>query len=201
MKETNEPTNIIISGVGGQGVLTLSGIIAESAAADGYDVTTAEVHGLAMRFGHLEVHLRFGKKIHSPLVPDCEADLLIGLEPIETLRSSRYIGTETAVVFDTKKSIPVKMHLHRQQYPSTAEVAGALRKASKRVIPVNASDLTKKETGSTLQSNIYLLGICIGAKLIRMNSATIMKKLDLLPGADMNKRMFKLGIQHSRKYK
>lgn len=194
-------TNIVISGVGGQGVLTLAGTIAEAAASEGNDVTTAEVHGLALRFGHLDVHVRFGKKVHSPLVPDCRADLVIGLEPIETLRAGRYIGKDTTVVFDTFKSVPVKMHLHREEYPSTREVVRELKTASGRIFPTNASEITRKETGSTLQSNIYLLGLCVGAKLIPLKQGSVTKALEGLPMPETNKKMFKLGLKHSRRFR
>lgn len=191
MKE--ETTNIVISGVGGQGVLTLAVAIAEAATAEGYDVTTAEIHGLAMRFGHLEVHVRIGKRVLSPLVPDCEANLVIGLEPIETLRASRYLDRETTVVFDTLKAIPVKMHLHKEEYPSIGEITKALKTTTKKVLPMDASKIVKKELGSTLQSNSYILGYCVGAKLIRLKQSSVMKVLDLLPAANKNKEAFKLG--------
>jgi indolepyruvate ferredoxin oxidoreductase beta subunit len=194
-----DTTNIVISGVGGQGVLTLASVIAETAMSQGLEVTTAEVHGLAMRFGHLEVHLRMGKKIHSPLVPDCGADIVIGLEPIETLRASRYIGKDTAIVFDTFKSIPIKMHLHRKGYPDIKKIVSSLKTVSKRVIAVDASETTKKETGTALQSNIYLLGLCVGAKMMPLDQGMIMKTLELLPRPENNIKMFKLGVQHSKK--
>jgi len=188
-------TNVVISGIGGQGVLTLASVIAESALSQGYDVTTAEVHGLAMRFGHLEVHLRFGKKIYSPLVPDKEADLVIGLEPIETLRAARYIGKGTAVVFDTAKSIPNKMHIHREQYPEIKTITAALQKISKIVKSLPASEITKKYTGSNLQANIYLLGFLIKSKMIAINQKNILKTLELLPAPESNKLIFKAGLQ------
>lgn len=194
-----DTTNIVISGVGGQGVLTLASVIAETAMSQGLDVTTAEVHGLAMRFGHLEVHLRMGKKIHSSLVPDCSAGVVIGLEPIETLRASRYVGKDTTIVFDTFKSIPIKMHLHKKEYPDIKKIVSALKTASKRVIAVDASETTKKETGTALQSNIYLLGICVGARLMPLDQDAIMKTLEALPGPENNIKMFKLGVQHSKK--
>ena len=188
-------TNIIISGIGGQGVLTLAVVMAESALRQGYDVTTAEVHGLAMRFGHLDVHLRFGKKILSPLVPDGEADLVIGLEPIEALRAARYISKDTAVVFDTSPLIPNKMHIHREQYPDTKKITEALRKISKSVKPIPASDITKKRMGSDRQANIYLLGYLVKSKLVDISQKNILGTLELLPSPETNKQVFKLGFQ------
>jgi len=188
-------TNIIISGIGGQGVLTLAVVMAESALRQGYDVTTAEVHGLAMRFGHLDVHLRFGKKVPSPLVPDGEADLVIGLEPIEALRAARYISKDTAVIFDTSPLIPNKMHIHKEQYPDTKKVADALKKISKSVKPIPASDITKKRTGSDRQANSYLLGYLVKSKFFSINQKNILDTLALLPSPDANKQMFKLGLQ------
>jgi len=194
-KNKDKPVNILISGIGGQGVLTLAVVMAEAAVSQGYDVTTAEVHGLAMRFGHLEVHLRLGKKINSPLIPDGEADLVIGLEPLEALKAARYIGKDTTVIFDTEKSIPNKMHIQREQYPDTNKVVDMLKKISKTVKTIPASEIAKKLTGSDRQSNIYLLGYLVKSKLISINQQNIMKTLDLLPFPEINKQMFKAGMK------
>lgn len=197
-QDITDVTNIIISGIGGQGVLTLAGLIAEAAAMEGYDVTTAEVHGLSMRFGHLDVHVRIGKKIYSPLIADGSAHLIIGLEMIETLRVNRYIGESSVIVFDTLKSVPIKMHLHNETYPKTAEIVKELKNLSNYVFPIEASEIVKKEVGSPLYANIYLLGYCVGSNLIKLRMSSILKQLENLPNSKINKYIFRLGVNHAR---
>lgn len=79
--------NIILVGVGGQGIITLTRILAQAALIERYDVKTSELHGLSQRGGSVEAHVRFGAKIYSPLVKRAGADLIISLEIQETLRA------------------------------------------------------------------------------------------------------------------
>ena len=194
----DKTTNVIISGIGGQGVITLALVIAESAFKQGYDVKTAEVHGLAMRFGHIDVHVRFGKKVYSSLVPDGEADLVISLEPLEALRMSRYMNKNTKVVFDSAKLIPNEMHLRKQQYPEIKSILKLIKKVSKHVRAVDASGVVKKYTGSLIQSNIYLLGHVTAQKMIPLKKNFVldgMKEVVSEKFFDTNKEIFELGFK------
>ena len=80
--------DIVLTGVGGQGIITLQKIISEAAIKQGYDVKASELHGLAQRGGHIECHVRIGKKIYSSLVRQGNADLIIALEPLEGMRAT-----------------------------------------------------------------------------------------------------------------
>ena len=86
----NKNFNIVIVGTGGQGLITLLQILAEAALIEKFDVKTSELHGLSQRGGSVEVHIRFGKKIHSPLVAQASADLILALEAQETLKASTF---------------------------------------------------------------------------------------------------------------
>jgi len=91
----NKPFNIIITGVGGQGVITLTQIIAEAALIEGKDVKTSELHGLSQKGGSVQTHIRFGKKVYSPLIAEGKADLILSLEIIEGLRKINYANSKT----------------------------------------------------------------------------------------------------------
>ena len=84
---TNKNFNIILTGVGGQGIITLLSVIDEAAFVEGYDIKSSELHGLSQRGGSVEAHIRFGKKVYSPMVSNGKADLIIALEALEALRS------------------------------------------------------------------------------------------------------------------
>src|ERR1035437_8016174 len=81
-----EPTNLLISGVGGQGVILASYVLSQAAMAAGYDVKQSEVHGMSQRGGSVTSHLRFGDKIWSPLITPGTADILLSFEALEALR-------------------------------------------------------------------------------------------------------------------
>ena len=89
-----EEFNILIGGVGGQGILLVSRILAAAAKESGLKVISGETHGLAQRMGSISVHLRFGAEVYGPLVPWGRADLILGLEPVETLRHVEYLSKE-----------------------------------------------------------------------------------------------------------
>ena len=93
--------SVIIKGVGGQGIVTLVAIIDQAAFLDGYDVRSSELHGLSQREGSVEAHVKFGKKVYSPLVYKGQADLIIGQELLEGLRSVALAGAQTKFLINT----------------------------------------------------------------------------------------------------
>ena len=95
MKKNFEQFNMLIVGTGGQGQITLLQILAEAALSEGKEIKTSELHGLSQRGGSVEVHLRFGKKIFSPLVSQGKADLILGLEMQECLKACYYANPKT----------------------------------------------------------------------------------------------------------
>lgn len=79
-------TNILVVGIGGQGVMTAAEVLSQTALSQGYDVKKTEVAGMAQRGGVVTSHIRFGEKVLSPAIPEGEADILVGFEPAESLR-------------------------------------------------------------------------------------------------------------------
>jgi indolepyruvate ferredoxin oxidoreductase beta subunit len=192
--------NIVLTGVGGQGVLTLGMIIAEAALNQGYDVRTTELHGLAQRGGSIPFHIRFGKKMYTPLVLEGEADLIISLEPLEALRSCYYGSKQHKTIFliDNDPVVPLSVSVLGETYPSIKEIESSLKDFSKKVISLNASEIVKKETGSEIAANIYLLGYAVGKKLIPLKEKLIIQTMaELSPKYfETNKKVFELGIKH-----
>ena len=88
--------NIIITGVGGQGLITLLQVIGQAALQEGYDVKTSELHGLSQRGGSVSVHIRFGRQIFSPIIAQGQADLVLALEMQEALAGAEFASKKTA---------------------------------------------------------------------------------------------------------
>jgi len=183
-----EKFDIIFAGVGGQGVLTIAGIVARAALLEGYDVKAAELHGLAMRFGAVETHLRFGTKIFSPLVKTGEADLVISLEPVEAVRASVYANKKTSYVFDTKDQAPIGSHLEKKPYPSMDEIVSTLKKFSPqgKVVKMDASDIAKKNYGSVVAANTLILGKALAEGLLPLKKESIIHAMSHV----MNEKVF-----------
>ncbi len=192
--------NVVIAGIGGQGVLTLAFVISSAALKEGYDVKTSELHGLAQRGGSVSSHVRFGRKIYSPLVRECEANLIIGLEPLETLRSCYYSSKEngTAIVFDTFKIVPLSVSALNENYPSLEEIENILKDFSSKIFPFNATEISVKEFGRGVFSNVLLLGYAFGFGLIPLKKEKIIEGIkENVPQKYLNENLkaFELGIQ------
>jgi indolepyruvate ferredoxin oxidoreductase beta subunit len=191
--------NIVISGTGGQGVLTLQNIISEAAVKQGYDVKTSELHGLSQRGGGISSHIRFGDKIYSPLVLQGEANLVIGLEPLEALRVCYYASKKnnTAFLVNSERILPLSVTVLKEKYPSLKEIKKILAGFSSEVIVLDASEAVKKETGGTVAANIFLLGYACGKKLIPIKKEFLLEGIKEVISEkyfENNKKVFELGF-------
>ena len=150
--------NLIITGIGGQGILTFGSIISEAALLEGYEVKTAELHGLSQRGGHTEMHVRFGERIYSPLVRQGNADLIISLELLESLRACYYASKEkTKFLINNYKIPPLSVYLEKTSYPEIEEIKEILKNFSLKFEIVD----TQKVVKNLVLSNVYLLGYAI----------------------------------------
>ncbi len=182
-----ENFNIIVTGYGGQGILTAAHVAAEAALKQGYDVTETELHGLAQRGGSLDCHIRFGKKIFSPLVSRGEADLIIAFEALEALRACYWANKNTKIIINSKVF---------RSSSSLNEIISKIRKTTKKIYIVDADKLVKKETGSATGVNIFLLGCAIGKKAIPLKKEAVLQaiKEKIRPQfLDENLMLFKKG--------
>jgi len=102
--------NIIFAGVGGQGVLLVSGIVSQAAILSGADVKGNEVHGMAQRGGSVLAQVRFGPKVYSPLVWEGTVDLLVSLEESEALRYAHFLKSDGVAVVSKQRIIPVTVY-------------------------------------------------------------------------------------------
>lgn len=164
--------NIIIVGTGGQGLITLLKILAEAAKIEGLDVRTSELHGLSQRGGSVECHIRFGKKIYSPLVEAGAADFIFALEQNEALRAAYYGSKAKTLFLINKMSIFSMASVGKELSP--AQISNNLKEFAKKSIFVDASEIVKKETGSIVTTAIYMLGYATRKKLIPLKEKSVL---------------------------
>ncbi len=153
--------NIVIAGVGGQGIITTAKILAEAALIEGRNVLVAETHGLSQRGGSVVVHVRVGD-VEAPLIPPGMGDLLIGLEAIEAARYASLLAPGASVVMNEDLQPPP---LPRVKAPSLGDVLGSLKAAGLRVYSVNAVEEALK-LGDARSANTLLLGYTAGLGLL-----------------------------------
>ncbi len=148
--------DVVVVGVGGQGILTFSNILARASMNAGINVITSEVHGMAQRGGSVEVHVRIGD-VHSPLIPFGSADVMVALEPVEALRKAEYVGKRTLVIVNTKPIIPISVTLGLANYPKVEDVLKSMGELARDVVSLNAFDIAKK-AGDVRCVNVVMLG-------------------------------------------
>lgn len=149
--------NVLIVGVGGQGVLLASRVIGEAAMRECQEVVMSEVHGMAQRGGSVSAAVRFGKGALSPLVPKAGADLILGFEPVETYRALTYAKQGTVVVTDVNPIVPMTVTSGNEKYPEVGELLSAMRKSGLKVISLDATQAAE-EAGARVTVNSVLIG-------------------------------------------
>ncbi len=148
-------TNILVVGIGGQGVMTAAEMLARAALAQGYDVKKTEVAGMAQRGGVVSSHVRFGPRIYSPQIDPGEADLLIGFEAAEALRWLPYLRPTGVAMVNTLRLAPPVVSVGLYDYP--ADPIGELATAGIEVHAFDAGALAE-ELGNSKLVNTIMLG-------------------------------------------
>ncbi len=162
---TAQTTNVLLAGVGGQGVLLASEALALAALADGLEAKQSEVHGVAQRGGSVVSHVRFGARVHSPLIRCGEVDVLYAAERLEALRYAHYVKSGGSVVMDDHAISPIQLP-DEPEKPYPDGVPEFLRGKGLEVRVVDALGVAV-ELGEKRCANIVLLGAvsaCLGIR-------------------------------------
>lgn len=158
--------NCMLAGVGGQGTVLASKIIAQVAMKEGLSAHTAETIGMAQRGGCVVSHVRIGEDAFSPLIPKGTADVVIGFEPAEAVRCLPNLKEDGAMVVSTKAVQPVTASLSGSPYDVEGMLA-FLRERVKRLILVDGEEVCR-QCGSAKVLNVALLGAAAGAGVLPM---------------------------------
>ena len=148
-------TSIVLSGVGGQGILLASEVLAQAAVAAGFDVKTNEVHGMAQRGGSVIAQIRYGKEVFSPLVPKGTANILGSLERIECLRYVDYLADDGVAVVSDQKIVPITASTGKTPYPDVDEQM--LSQFFPKLVYLQAIEIAAA-LGNVKTANIIILG-------------------------------------------
>ncbi|HMK33429.1 MAG TPA: indolepyruvate oxidoreductase subunit beta [Desulfomonilaceae bacterium] len=156
MTENNRVYNVLIVGVGGQGIILASDVLGRVAAAHGYDVKKNEIHGMAQRGGSVSSHVRFGKAVYSPIIKVGEADVLLSFEQIETLRYFPFLSEKGKVIVNDQKILPPAVFTGKQEYP--ADILTRIKDKVSDAVVVNGDEVAKN-VGNPRVVNVIFLGV------------------------------------------
>jgi indolepyruvate ferredoxin oxidoreductase, beta subunit len=156
MSENNRVYNVLIVGVGGQGIILASDVLGRVAAAYGYDVKKNEIHGMAQRGGSVSSHVRFGKTVSSPIIKLGEADVLLSFEQIETIRYFPFLSEKGKVILNDQKILPPAVFTGKQEYPP--DVIQKIKEKVPDAVIVDGISVAQK-MGNPKVLNVVFLGI------------------------------------------
>lgn len=150
----NDTHNIIMVGVGGQGIILASELMAEAALLAGYDVRKSEVHGMAQRGGSVSSHVRFGNRVLSPLIELGRADIMLAFEKVEGLRACANLKRGATIVMNDTEIVPTTVSLGMGSYPR--DVPERLRAMGFELVMVDAQEKAR-QAGTDKAANVVLL--------------------------------------------
>ena len=188
----HDPCNIIVCGVGGQGNVLAARLVGRVLLKLGFKVVIGETFGVSQRGGAVMSHLRASaRRAYSPLIPQGQAHIVVGLEPMEVLRMlGEYGNPDVACIVNTRPMIPVTVGMGLAEYPEWEELRGAISRLSRRVWYVPATDVAL-ELGAPIVSNIVMLGALVGTNLLPGTKALYVETLrETLPA-----RIVELNLQ------
>jgi indolepyruvate ferredoxin oxidoreductase beta subunit len=186
-------TSVILSGVGGQGILLAGEVLATAAMNSGFDAKKSEVHGMAQRGGSVVAHVRFGEKVYSPMAKLGEADYLLAFERLEALRYLPMLKAGGTVVMNDQRIVPLSVTFGAGTYPEKVEEMLAERAKAVEVIP--ALEIAR-ELGNPNVVNLVMLGAL--SRFLPFPPETWEKSLEeRVPKKflDLNRKAFARGAQ------
>lgn len=169
--------DMILTGVGGQGIVFAGHIIMNAALRQGYRVYGFEEHGMARRGGAVASHIRFGDEIYTPLVPVGGGKLLVAFEPSETLRHLHFIDKDGTIILNKRAVIPVSVSTGDHSYPDIEEIIDILGKRFKKVHSFDAT-LMAKEAGNPIAMNVVMLGAICASKVTALPKEVLIEVIE-----------------------
>jgi indolepyruvate ferredoxin oxidoreductase beta subunit len=196
--EGTDPLNVIVTGVGGQGNVLISQLMGSALVRAGYHVTIGETYGASQRGGAVMSHLRISDQAqYGPLIPQGQADIILGLEPLETLRVlGQYGNPNVTVVTNSRPVYPLAVAIGTAHYPSVEDIVRALEELSSRAFLVNATDIAL-DLGASILANIVMAGALVGAGVLPLAAKGFELELEesLPPDKlDLNLKAFRRGL-------
>jgi indolepyruvate ferredoxin oxidoreductase beta subunit len=182
---------MLLSGVGGQGVVLASYVLSQVAMAEGYDVKQSEVHGMSQRGGSVTSHFRFGEKVWAPLVTPGTADILLAFEALEAMRYIHWLRPSGLLIYNAMQINPSPVAAGLATYPP--EIDAQIKAAWSNVRPVDANGLAQ-QAGTIKAANVVMLGAVSGALPFKPETwEAVIRRVVPPKTVDVNLEAFRLG--------
>lgn len=186
--------SIVLTGVGGQGVITAANILGTAAVKANVHVYVSEIHGMAQRGGAVVCTVRMGD-VSSPLLPSGTADVLVSTEPVEALRNLCYVNKKTKVITDITPVIPFTVAVGGEQYPKLDNIYKEIRSHA-QLFKVDATGIARK-AGAIITKNSVMLGALAASNVLPFSPEVLLETiLEDIPEKykEINKKAFQGGM-------
>jgi len=196
--EKKDPISLIITGVGGKGNILISRLIGQALVDEGYSITIGETYGASQRGGSVASHVRISKKTaYSPLTPEGCADIILGLEPLESLRILTLFGNESSfVITNTRPIHTVAVVIGDAEYPRLETIKEGIATLSQKAWYIDASKIAL-DMGMPLLTNIIMTGALVGAGLLPIDKDRFKDRFRMNFNKEqlaLNVKAFEMGI-------
>lgn len=189
--------NILIAGVGGQGNLLASEIISWASVKQGFKIHVADIFGAAQRGGAVTSHIRLGKEVYNPVMPQCSAHILLGFEPVECLRAASFLRPDCTAIVNTRIIVPSSVSLGQASYPTLDQITTIMQGLVRKIVMLDAASLALR-AGDALMINIVMVGALAGTNATPIRKETFTEAIkSLVPNGteENNLKAFNLGFE------
>lgn len=204
MMLTKDPTNIIITGVGGQGNVLASQLLGRALVKENFFVTIGETYGATQRGGAVMSHMRISPSAaYSPLIPEGQADIIVALEPVEALRViSQYGNPNVQAIVNSRPIYPTAVTVGDAEYPSPEKIRRTIGELTQRSWFIEATEIALS-LGSPVYTNIIMLGALAATGLLPLTKQSfeeIIRESFAPVQAESNLQAFRQGIEKLSPY-
>ena len=195
---SKDPINLIVSGVGGQGNVMVSLVVGNALVSEGYFITVGETYGASQRGGSVMSHVKISaRKQYSPLIPEGQADIILGMEPVETLRMLKQFGNSRVITIVNPRPIhAIDITGGGGGYPDMEQLLSWIKDLSAKTYVVAATE-EAQNMGNPILANMILIGALVQSALLPMEESSIEKVIKQMFPKDVvvNTKALKKGME------
>lgn len=193
----NGRRKILLVGVGGQGVLTAARMLGDATLHAGHEVMVGQLHGMAQRGGSVEGSVLIGQG-KSAFIERRGADVVLGFEPLETLRALPKMSSRTKVVVNLGRVVPFPLSMQGEAYPDLDQILADLRAAAPSLLAVDGTALLAEQVGAPRSLNILMLGVLASLEILPFDASALWQAVELRTPPRFlktNQQAFQLGLR------
>lgn len=199
-----DPINLVITGVGGQGNILVSEILAKAASVEGFRVTVGESYGMSQRGGSVSSHIRLSRNcLYGPIIPAGHVDIIVAFEPVEAARIALALGSpKVKIIVNPRPVFPVHVLMGKCEYPEIGNLLKKIKEISAQTLIIESTVLAA-QAGDPVVQNIIMVGALAGSGYLPILHETfeeIITKVVPQRALELNQLAFKIGFETAKQF-